>query len=56
MCGVFGSNSGADVDTALRLMPRGKDERHTVKSGNVVFGVLFAMFAVRRFMLMSKYS
>src|SRR5207248_6560231 len=39
MCGIFGSNSGADVEAALSLMPRGDDERHVVKSGHVVFGV-----------------
>jgi small basic protein len=30
--------------------------QHGANSGNVVFGLLFAMFAVRRYMLMSKYS
>lgn len=30
--------------------------QHGPDTGNVVFGLLFAMFAVRRFMLMSRYS
>ena len=30
--------------------------RHGASPTNVLFGVLFATFAVRRFMLMSKYS
>ena len=30
--------------------------QHGADSSNVIFGLLFATFAVRRFMLMSKYS
>ena len=30
--------------------------QHGATTSNVVFGLLFAMFAVRRYMLMSKYS
>ena len=30
--------------------------KHGPSATNVVFGLLFATFAVRRFMLMSKYS
>jgi hypothetical protein len=30
--------------------------QHGARGANVIFGLLFAMFAVRRFMLMRKYS
>ena len=30
--------------------------KNGASSSNVIFGLVFAMFAVRRFMLMSKYS
>ena len=30
--------------------------QHGANAANVIFGLLFATFAVRRFMLMSKYS
>ena len=30
--------------------------KNGASSSNVIFGLLFAMFAIRRFMLMSKFS
>ncbi len=41
---------------ALLAVREGIDVVQNGAGINVVFGLLFAMFAVRRFMLMSKYS
>ena len=42
---------------AILTLREGMDiVQHGPSTTNVIFGLLFAMFAVRRFMLMSKYS
>ena len=50
-------NIGLMVLMAILALREGMDiVQHGASTNNVVFGLLFAMFAVRRFMLMSKYS
>ncbi len=42
---------------AILALREGMDiVQHGASGANVLFGLLFATFAVRRFMLMSKYS
>jgi hypothetical protein len=42
---------------ALLALREGLDMvKNGASSSNIIFGLLFAMFAVRRFMLMSKFS